>query len=408
MEVAAGSSLTVAASDLYEDSNAVESPKLWLIALAAKVLGSPLGVWLGVAISVGLATHVITFQQTMTQLIWFGDGCLTIAFSLFSLPLFSLRRVTREGGQLQTLGAGNTKISAKAATRLGRWHIGLLVFSALWVLFGLFYVVNALLGNEDVITGFPTALAMLAGLFVAYVVPLASWAWWLSLKVASALVSDEVTECRKLIDTTSATSAEWDIEVVPQLLQLVNSTLPALSRGWANGLLALWTACWAASLGMFTHYLDCGTMFFFVMGVISACVPLFLAADVASASSDCDTIKAELNSKRAADLSVENDAKLFVLERLLQNLNKDQGLGFVVGGTVLDNTTLKMIFAKMAGLLGTVGPIILSLAPTTTASADAGDLPQCAATAAEIAHVRATFTNSSCSYTNLTVGSLLN
>ena len=264
---------------------------------------------------------------------------------MWSLPLFSQRGVTREGGQLQTLGVGNTKISANAAMRLGRWRVGLLAFSTSWVLFGLYYFVNVgLLGNEDIIARFHSSLGMLIGLFCAYVVPLTVCAWCSRLRRPPCSCP---TECRNLINKTSATSAEWDALVVPELLKLINETLPALSRGWANGLLTLWTACRVAALGMFSHFLDCGTTFFLCTGVVSACIPMWLAADVASASSDCGTIKAELNSKRAADLSVENDAKLFVLERLLQNLNKDQGLGFVVGGNVLDKTTLKMVFAKM-------------------------------------------------------------
>jgi len=47
------------------------------------------------------------------------------------------------------------------------------------------------------------------------------------------------------------------------------------------------------------------------------------------------------------------------------------------------------------------GPPVLRLGDDTATGT-------CAATAAEIAIARATFTNSSCSYANLTVGSLLN
>ena len=122
---------------------------------------------------------------------------------------------------------------------------------------------------------------------------------------------------------------------MPEILKLINDTLPALSRGWADGLLTLWASMWMLAFGRFALSIDTGKKSHY--GFIFATFPLFLAADVAGASSDCDTLKDELNNKRGADLSVENDAKLFVIERLLQNLNKGQGLGFVVAGKVLDD-----------------------------------------------------------------------
>jgi len=44
-----------------------------------------------------------------------------------------------------------------------------------------------------------------------------------------------------------------------------------------------------------------------------------MTADVAGASSDCATLRRALNNKRAASMTVETDAKLIVVERLLQN-----------------------------------------------------------------------------------------
>ena len=139
------------------------------------------------------------------------------------------------------------------------------------------------------------------------------------------LVSDAVTETRKTIDKIPTDSAARDALVVPRVLKLINVTLPALSSGWADGLLALWAGCGFLLLAIFTAFLGdannqqfVGIFFFFII----ACIAMGLAADVASASSNCDTIKDTLNKKRANDLSVENDAKLYVLERLLQTLNK--------------------------------------------------------------------------------------
>ena len=125
---------------------------------------------------------------------------------------------------------------------------------------------------------------------------------------------------------------------------------------------------------------------------------------MAGASSDCDTLKDELNNKRGADLSVENDAKLFVIERLLQNLNKGQGLGFVVAGKVLDRTTLKTIFVAVSSFLGTVVPVVLALRPTTAVAGTAA----CSLPAYHRDAIRAVMAsaNATCSY-NVSLSAIL-
>jgi len=70
--------------------------------------------------------------------------------------------------------------------------------------------------------------------------------------------------------------------------------------------------------GFFALFLKSGLAFFLFVTVSCACAPLFLAADVAGASSDCDTLKTTLNDKRAASkYDVNVDAKLVVMETQL-------------------------------------------------------------------------------------------
>ena len=217
------------------------------------------------------------------------------------------------------------------------------------------------------------AVAMSSSAVMVFVIPLL-FSWWPTLKDASRCVSSEVAETSTIIDKTSATAAEWDALVVPRVLKLVNVTLPALSKGWANGLLALWTSCWAYELGFCINFLDTDRGVMIVFCAFGACIPLGFALGVAGTSSDCDTIKATLNTKRATDTSVENHAKLAAVESLLQNDNNGQGLGFVVAGRVMDRKTLKAIFIAMIGFLGTVLLMIIALRPTLSVP--------CAATAA--------------------------
>jgi hypothetical protein len=401
---------------LAVDSDAVVSPVLPMIKIATKLLASPLAVWFGVALGVGASAAHLAEPYTTALNILFVVG-VSVGSLLASLTLFSLRRVTRDDGQLRTLGVGTTKISTKAATSLGRWHVGLIVLSALMVLLGLKAAVsNGLLGNEGLtkssqfqpgeeeLTAQQRLFMSLFGLFIIYVWSLAISTWWLSLKVASVLVSDQVIEVAKLIDKISATSAEWEALVVPELLTLIKKTLPALSKGWADGLLAISAGCWLYGLSTFTAFIDDRSALILCLTVFFACLPLFLAWDVASASSDCNTIKKTLNDKRAAskyDLDV--DAKLTVMETHLANLSSGAGLGFIVAGKVVDKTTIKTIFVQMFVLLSTVVPLILALQP----KAIVAGTNTCAATAAQTALVRATFTNSSCSYAHVSIGSLL-
>ena len=301
------------------------SPRLWLVEIATGLVRSALAVPLGVSICVGCAMMFGTGARTGARrvdmvedpLTTLAFGCFALATTMYCLPLFSLRRVTaRDDGQMKTLRAGTVLISAAAAKWLRRWHVSLLVISALTVLAGLHIIVNCtLLGNEDqmnpVLRSLPNETqlevwqrvgAVPIGLFWAYLLPLSVWAWWLSLKEASVLVSDKVTECRNLIDKTSATSAEWDARVVPELLTLINDTLPALSSGWADGLLAVWASMWVLALGFGAMFLDnvngYGDTVFLPLTVAFACIPLGLAADAAGASSDCNAIRTSLNDKR--------------------------------------------------------------------------------------------------------------
>jgi hypothetical protein len=361
------------------------APTLLLVKVAARVLATPVGVWLGVVISVGLALVNISFiGEDPTAARVLSQLCRAVGDVLIMLPLFSLRRVTRDLYQA-SLGVGSTRITAAAAARLKQWHVFLLacaVFAGLgwWGGFNIVWV--GLAGQEDpyyedyqiqpgktALTAHQRVHAVLLGLYSAYVAPLVYCAWYLSLKEASVLVRGEVAEVAEVLSRTSATSAAWDTDVMPELLELIQVTLPALSTGWADGLLAVWAGLWVTAIGVFAKFVDGGNLGDLAFTLGAACLPLFLTVDVAGASSECETIPEALNAKRATNLCAENHMKLKVAESLLQNLNRGQGLGFVVGGKpgssggkVLDKNTLRAIFAAMSGFMGTVLPLIVATA----------------------------------------------
>ena len=129
--------------------------------------------------------------------------------------------------------------------------------------------------------------------------------------------------------------------------------------------------------------------------------------DVASASSDCDSIHESRNAKRGEDQSEATHIKLQVLEVHLYRLNKKHGLGFVAAGKVIDSATLKTTFAGIYGFLGFILPLLLAFRPAElTAGAEL-----CALTPAQVAITKGNYgtsnSSSCCSYDHVTIGSVL-
>ena len=70
------------------------APTLLLVKVAARVLATPVGVWLGVVISVGLALVNISFiGEDPTAARVLSQLCRAVGDVLIMLPLFSLRRM---------------------------------------------------------------------------------------------------------------------------------------------------------------------------------------------------------------------------------------------------------------------------------------------------------------------------
>jgi hypothetical protein len=411
-------SAAAAERKLEEDSDAVEAPVLQLITLAGKLLNSSGYVWFGVTLGVLYSlSNINAVDENATQLVVIARVCFALVFFLLSLPLFSLRRVSAaEAGLLVQLGVGSVKVSARSAKRLKRWHAGVIgiFFTPLSPFLNalLFYIIPmGIMGKpyEDVpmfnlepgetsLTAFQRAEAWVQGLWNIFVVPWSVYIWYLALKEASVLVSDEVTELRKKIYSTPVTSAEWDSDIVPAAMSLIQRTLPALSRGFGDGLLAIGVGCWASSLGNFANFLDSEAnglddSGFYFSGVIAmACLPLVIASDVAGASSDCDAIFTTLNEKRQSSmLDAETDMKLQIMERVLRQENKGSGIGFVVGHKVVDRRTLGTILVGMSGVLGTIVPVILALQPNAR---HVGELP-CSLSPTQVSVIQGVLSESS-------------
>ena len=93
--------------------------------------------------------------------------------------------------------------------------------------------------------------------------------------------------------------------------------------------------------------------------------------------------------------------------------NNGQGLGFVLGGTVLDKRALKGAAVKLYGVLTAVITLLATVntpAAAEPTSASAGGDEPCALSATQRSVIQAAFggANSTCSYTNVSLASILN
>jgi hypothetical protein len=87
------------------------------------------------------------------------------------------------------------------------------------------------------------------------------------------------------------------------------------------------------------------------------------------------------------------------------------GLGFTVMGKVIDRRTLNVIFVSIVSFFSTAIPLLVALVPDPPSLDTNGAATPCAglepASREAIAAVARAVTNSSCSYDNVSLGSIL-
>merc|ERR1711969_186421 len=110
-------------------------------------------------------------------------------------------------------------------------------------------------------------------------------------------------------------------------------------------------------------------LFLFTFDAGAAMFPILLAYDPAATSGACARLEDDVNALCAMDLGFTRGLNLL---KHLKALNKDQGLGFVIGGVVVTRRTLWLAVSAAYGLITTVGPLLL---------ADVGLAPSCGGSA---------------------------
>jgi len=231
-----------------------------------------------------------------------------------------------------------------------------------------------------------TAAALqLTGLIILpTVLPAIMTVWFLSLRFASAVARQEATNVLRAATTVDPTdSAAWDAKVQRPAFELEH-LFRSVSEGWGRGLFGLALSFWGMALGIFANVVNApymaahdsdygpgGTLHRYLLIItIMAAIPVLLAADIAATSSRCDLLSDSLNAV-AISHGPECHLRLDYLETRLRRMNRGQGLGFVVAGTVINRRTLTAGAVKLGTGLVTVITSFLALATARDSSSSA-------------------------------------
>ena len=91
----------------------------------------------------------------------------------------------------------------------------------------------------------------------------------------------------------------------------------------------------------------------------------------------------------------------------MRSQNDNQGLGFTLGGTVINRKFLTLTGFRFAGSFTTVYAFLMAMGDSATSSAGGGGA--CELTDAQVVSIRVAMSgrNAGCSYDNITIGSAL-
>jgi hypothetical protein len=253
----------------------------------------------GVLSMIGLST----FDQALFYIV---AALFGLSQAVLTLCVTSTRVALMPGGKLDQLGVGEVMVSERDAASNARWRKGLLALSALFVLNGSLYIAMGVFELPPLPPGAPVVIRMifmLQGLVLMTASPIINSGWWASMRTASCLCRDASVEVVKDVRATDPNDEEqWEAKVIQPALAL-REKFELLSDGWSSGLLGAFLCFWLLALACFTMFLhpsvdEDDRAFLLVWIVVGALLPFPLAIDIASTSSWCDTLMAELNEAR--------------------------------------------------------------------------------------------------------------
>jgi hypothetical protein len=305
----------------HEDSNAVRCPGVadWF-ALDRKALHTKQGgrtvpcyaihyilVYEAVC-CVGLLwedVHIKFFSSRTSRDVLIGVVVLIFVFGLVQLGLAveQMRKVIREGGALDALGAGETMVSARAHWFLKslRWKLRIAkLFNVFFTCMGAVGFV-VMMGQDNglfigLCVGGMGLVLMSAGLILLD--------FGLALQVATVLSSDAVIVVANSVETISPTDIDqWEIKVVKPTLALEASHVRVLSQGFGPGLAIFYTTFGSLALASFIVGLV-SSWFRVIMPATCALflyLPMAMSNGVAQVSTSCDGAMSTIDSHNNSD-----------------------------------------------------------------------------------------------------------
>ena len=135
-------------------------------------------------------------------------------------------------------------------------------------------------------------------------------------------------------------------------------------------------------------------------------VPLNCCITPATVTSKCVQLLDDLNTLRMADLSQETHNRLCILEQALQKLNGGQGMGFLLGMTVISKERVVAIAQALFAARSVAAPFVLQL---ETATIDTTESGACLLSTVEVSTIQAALLGhpDDCTYTNITLADVL-
>jgi hypothetical protein len=265
-----------------------------------------------------------------------ANTLLAAAYSTSAAALPYYARAVKPGGALEKLGMGTAMISKHDKQRLDRSlpklslvaQLPIFLSGILFMISGLFKVGQMSVISGRVITPAYGVSLFLLGFSTAASVQLTSVAGFHTLKIASILSGQDVTEVIQDARKHAPSDPLWAETVAQPALRLATHTMPVLSDGYGKAVGLFTATFWLASLGSLTMFLENYSPGILGFCLLFAFMPLVAALDVAHTSTYCDHLREELNRQRLGDLS--HHLILEAVEQALDRLNQKQGLGFVV------------------------------------------------------------------------------
>ena len=317
---------------------------------------------------------------------------------IFCLP--GLRRVVRSGtGALATLGLPTAHIHVSAKKSLDRAAFVLGAAGSIFMLVGIGELAIAiiLVGQESL---FDTVWYVVFGIYTAFGGSVTCMGLFTTY-LGAELANQSIREVTLVIERTPPSSPEW-AKVNTMVMTLARETLPSVSNAW-GGMVACFIFSYALiAFANFVEWLYTGTFLNAFETFLIMFISLLVLWPFAATSSNCDRLMAALNDvrlKHCGDATAH--LQIMAVETGLKQLNLNQGLGFSVGGTVMDKRKLKQLVVGLTSAVSPVFATVTALRPEGTTT----PLRTCfldKEQAIALQSIASTF-NASCMY-NVTVG----